>query len=181
MAEFLKFGVVCSLFISAVGFVGCDSGGSGQRQSMSQTGQQLEAQAAVQQQEEQVKQEAERKAQEAQAAAAANQPPAEQPRTKAGRADIGQGGYLTAIAGARRHVLNRVESLAWTQAVQHFQATEGRLPKDHNEFMKKVVEPNGIDLGIKEEGQEFLYDPTPSEEHPWGTLYVVAAEAEATP
>ena len=40
-----------------------------------------------------------------------------------------------------------------------FQATEGRLPKDHDEFMKKVVTPLEINLGYKEENQEFLYDP----------------------
>lgn len=144
---------------------------------MSDVGAQLDAQNAVKTQQEQATAEADRKAQEAQAAVAASQPPAEKPRTEAGRTQIGEGGYLTAIAGARRHVLNRVEDLAWTQGVQHFQATEGRLPKDHNEFMKKIVEPLGIDLGFKEEGQEFLYDPTPTEEHPWGTVYVVTAES----
>jgi hypothetical protein len=39
--------------------------------------------------------------------------------------------------------------------------------------MNKIVKPLGINLGFKEEGQEFLYDPTPTEERPWGTLYVV--------
>jgi hypothetical protein len=33
-----------------------------------------------------------------------------------------------------------------------------------------VIEPNEIDLGFKEEHQEFLYDPS---EPPWGTLYIV--------
>ncbi|MCI0334494.1 MAG: hypothetical protein L0228_14855 [Planctomycetes bacterium] len=135
----------------------------------------LDAQNAAQQQD-QAKSEAERKAQEAQAAA--SQPPAERPRTEAGRGSIGEGGYFTAIAGARRHVLNKVEDLAWTQGVQHFQATEGRLPKDHDEFMNKIVIPLGIDLGFKEEGQEFLYDPT---EGQWGTLYVVEAESQPAP
>jgi hypothetical protein len=166
----------CLLGALAIGITSCDSGSSGPRKSMADVGKQLDAQSSVDKQQEQAKAEADRKAQEAQAAAAANQPPAEKPRTEAGRGSIGEGGYLTAIAGARRHVLNRVEDLAWTQSVQHFQASEGRLPKDHNEFMKKIVEPQGIDLGFKEEGQEFLYDPTPNEDHPWGTVYVVEAE-----
>jgi hypothetical protein len=144
---------------------------------MAEVGAQLDAQTAEQKQQEQAKAEADQKAKDA--AAAAAQPPAEPVRREAGRAPIGEGGYLVAIAGARRHVLNRVDDLAWTQGVQHFQAAEGRLPKDHDEFMKKIVEPLGIDLGFKEEGQEFLYDPTPSEEHPWGTVYVV--EAQTTP
>ena len=36
------------------------------------------------------------------------------------------GGYFSAIVGARRHVMNVVDQLAWMQGVQHFQATEGR-------------------------------------------------------
>jgi hypothetical protein len=160
------------------GVAGCDTGGSGPRKSMAQVGAQLEAEKAAKVQQDQSKLEADRQAEEAEATAAASQPPAEKPRTEAGRAPIGEGGYLVAIAGARRHVLNRVEDLAWTQAVQHFQATEGRLPKDHEEFMKKIIEPLGIDLGFKEEGQEFLYDPTSTEEHRWGTVYVVEAETQ---
>lgn len=159
-----------------VGVTGCGSGESGPRRSMADVGAQLEAQESAQEQEEQAKAEAERRAEET---AAASQPAAEPERKVAGRGDIGEGGYLTAIAGARRHVLNKVDSLAWKQAVQHFQATEGRLPKDHDEFMNKIVQPMGIDLGYKEEGQEFLYDPTPTSEEPWGTLYVVEAETAA--
>lgn len=101
------------------------------------------------------------------------EPPADQGRAVAGRAPIGEGGYFVAIGGARRQILNRLEDLAWTQAVQHFQATEGRLPRDHQEFMTKIIEPLGIDLGYKEEDQEFLYDPN---EGQWGTVYVVAKE-----
>jgi hypothetical protein len=163
-----------------IGVAGCDSSSSntGGGASMDQMAARLETQNDAEKKE-QGRLEAERKAEEArQAAAAASQPAAERPRREAGRAPIGEGGYFTAIAGARRHILNKVEDLAWTQGVQHFQATEGRLPKDHDEFMTKIVEPLGINLGFKEEGQEFLYDPTPDEEHPWGTVYVVESIAE---
>ena len=111
-------------------------------------------------------------------------PPSEQPTTGdtttvAGSATLGQGGgYYSAIAGARRHISHRVESLAWTQAVQHFKAQEGRLPKDHEEFMSKVVAPLEIDLGFIEEDQEFLYDPSEGE---WGTLYVVSKDETPAP
>jgi hypothetical protein len=108
--------------------------------------------------------------QKAAEAAAAAQPPE---RTVAGRGQMEQGGYLTAIAGARRHVLNTVDDLAWIQAVQHFQATEGRLPRDHAEFMSKVVIPLGLNLGHIEEGQEFLYDPQGESDAKVGQLYVV--------
>jgi len=181
MAFYKQASAGCLIGALVIGTAGCDSGDSGPRKSMAEVGNQLEAQSTLDNEQDQAKAEADRKAQESQAAAAANQPPAEKPRTEAGRAPIGEGGYLTAVAGARRHVLNTVEDLAWTQGVQHFQATEGRLPKDHNEFMKKIVEPLGIELGFKEEGQEFLYDPTPDEDHPWGTVYVVAAETPAAP
>jgi hypothetical protein len=163
----------------AVGMAGCDSGGSGPRKSMASVGKQLDAKQAADAQQDAAKAETEREAEEAQAAA--NQPAADKPRTEAGRAQIGEGGYLVAIAGARRHVLNSVEDLAWTQAVQHFEAEHGRLPKDHAEFMEKIVKFHGIDLGYKEEGQEFLYDPTPTEDHRWGTVYVVEAEAQTAP
>jgi hypothetical protein len=158
-----------------VGVVGCDSstnsGGGGA--SMGEMAAALDAKRAAEQKEQQ-RLEAERKAEEARAAAAAAaQPPAERPRKEAGRAPVAQGGYFTAIVGARRHILNQVEDWPWIQAVQHFQATEGRLPKDHDEFMKKIIVPLGINLGFKEEEQEFLYDPTPTEERPWGTVYVV--------
>lgn len=112
--------------------------------------------------------------QAAQAAAAAT--PAEPERKVAGREGVGEGGYYTAIVGARRHVLNQAESWAWKQAVGSFRATEGRLPKDHDEFMKKIVVPLGIDLGHIEEGQEFLYDPKGESDGNFGQLYVVEKE-----
>ena len=135
----------------------------------------LDAQRAAEQNE-QGRLEAERKAEEArQAAAAAALPPAERPRKVAGRAPVGEGGYLTAIVGARRHILNQVDSWAWKQAVSHFKATEGRKPKDHDEFMKKIVIRHEIPLGHIEEGQEFFYDPNAETEDgsDVGVLYVV--------
>ncbi len=177
MATRSQVGKLVILILLGTGIVGCDSstntksGGGGA--SMGDMAAALDARRAAEQKEQQ-RLEADRKAEEARkAAAAAALPPAERPRKEAGRAPVGEGGYYTAIIGARRHILNKVDDLAWTQGVQHFQATEGRLPKDHDEFMKKIVEPLGINLGFKEEGQEFLYDPTPDEEHPWGTVYVV--------
>jgi hypothetical protein len=114
--------------------------------------------------------------QQAAAAQAAQQPPADPERKVAGRGQVQFGGYYGAIAGARRHIMNKVDDLAWTQAVQHFQATEGRLPKDHAEFMSKIVTPLGINLGHIDEGQEFLYDPKGG---PWGQLYVVEKVEES--
>lgn len=108
--------------------------------------------------------------QKAAEAAAAAQPPE---RKVAGRESVEPGGYANAIIGARRHILNKVESLAWVQAVQHFQATEGRLPKDHAEFMSKIVVPLDINLGYLPEGQEFFYDPKGESDAKVGQLYYV--------
>ena len=118
--------------------------------------------------------------QKAAEAAAATQPPAEPERKVAGREGVAPGGYANAIIGARRHVLNKVEDLAWIQGVQHFQATEGRLPKDHAEFMNKIVIPLGINLGHLEEGQEFFYDPKGESDAKVGQLYYVEKSADSS-
>jgi hypothetical protein len=166
--------------------VGCDSstntksGGSG---SMSEMAAALDAKRAEEKKEQQ-RLEAERKAEDArQAAATAALPPEGRPRKEAKRDPVGQGGYYTAIVGARRHILNQIDDLAWGQAVDHFKATEGRKPKDHDEFMKKIVIPLGIDLGYIEENQEFLYDPNAEREdgRDIGQLYVVEKVAEPVP
>jgi hypothetical protein len=167
-----------AVIVCVGGLVGCgspaDSSGGGA--SMEEMAARLDAQEAYQKEQQAA---AEKKSQEAaareaagaeEASQAATEPAAASERQVAGRERVGEGGYYTAIVGARRHVLNRVEDLAWVQAVQHFQATEGRLPKDHNEFMTRIVEEHGIDLGFKEENQEFLYDPSQGQ---WGEVYVV--------
>jgi hypothetical protein len=154
--------------------MGCDSssnsGGGASLDDMAST---MDAEKAVKDQQENAKQEAERAAQQVASDQPAVNAPAEQPRTVAGRPGVGEGGYYTAIVGARRHVLNKVEDLAWIQAVQHFKATEGRLPKDNAEFMSKVIKPLEINLGYKEEDQEFIYDPSVGD---WGEVYVVEKE-----
>jgi hypothetical protein len=165
--------LLCGFVASAIGCGSSDkSGGGGGGTSMDAMAAQLDAQNAARKQQETAA--AEQKAVEAQAA----QTPTEPEKKAAGRGQVQFGGYYGAIAGARRHIMNKLERLPWLQAVQHFQATEGRLPKDHAEFMKKVVEPLGINLGFKEEDQEFLYDPSVP---PWGELYVVAKETAESP
>jgi outer membrane murein-binding lipoprotein Lpp len=162
----------------ALGVSGCDSSSSSGGASMDQMAGAVDAQNAAQKQAaEAVARKAEEDRIAAEKAAAAK--PAEPERKLAGREAVAPGGgYYKAIIGARRHVLNQADRLPWLQAVQHFQATEGRLPKDHNEFMKKIVEPLEINLGYKEENQEFLYDP---HEGQWGEVFVVAKEPAGPP
>ena len=166
-----------ALLVGTILVAGCDSSTSSNTSSgssMDAMASAVDAQKAAQQQE-QARAEAEQQAAAEQAAA--EQQATEPQRQMAGRERVAPGGYANAIIGARRHILNQTESWAWQQAVSHFQATNGRLPKDHAEFMKQVVEPNGINLGFKEVNQEFLYDPNDKTQGPYGTLFVVEKEA----
>jgi hypothetical protein len=95
-------------------------------------------------------------------------------QTTAGAATVGEGGgYYSAIAAAHRHITTRVDDLAWQQAIQHYKATNGSMPKDNDEFMKGVIEGFGIELPPLEEGEEYLWVPDEGE---LGTLYVVRNE-----
>lgn len=168
-------GFAALLFVAVIGCGSSTKSGTSGGTSMDAMADQLDAQSAARKKQEDAA--AANAAAEQQAAAdQAAQTPAEPEKKVAGRGQPQFGGYFGAIAGARRHIMNKLDRLPWLQAVQHFQATEGRLPKDHAEFMAKVVEPLGINLGHKEEDQEFLYDPSVP---PWGELYVVAKETPA--
>jgi hypothetical protein len=83
------------------------------------------------------------------------------------------GGYLRAIAGARRHVMNVVDSISWIQGVRSFKAEEGRKPKNNDEFMKVVVPRYDLQLPRLEEDEEYLYDPNGESDGDFGQLYVV--------
>jgi len=52
----------------------------------------------------------------------------------------------------------KISELAITQSVQHFYATEGRYPKDYNEFMTKVIRENGVRLPTPGLGKHYEYD-----------------------
>lgn len=178
--------VGCSVIVALMSALGCGSSGSSGSTSggasMDTVSAQADAQEAARKREEQAaaaKAAEEKKAAEAQAAQAAQASAAAEMK-KAGRSTVGPGGYYTAIVGARRHILNEAESWAWKQGVQHFRATEGRKPKDNDEFMKKIVIPLEINLGYKEENQEFYYDPNAESDGDLGVLYVVEKEP-ATP
>jgi hypothetical protein len=44
-------------------------------------------------------------------------------------------------------------------AMDLFKALEGRAPKDHAEFMEKIVKENQIQLPVLPEGDRYMYDP----------------------
>jgi hypothetical protein len=45
------------------------------------------------------------------------------------------------------------------KAMQLFKATEGRAPKDHEEFMQRIIKENMIKLPDLPEGDRYVYDP----------------------
>jgi hypothetical protein len=157
-------------------FFGCDSSSSNNSggASMDQMAGAVDAQKSAKQQQDETaaaaKAAADKKAAEEQAA----KPPAEPEKKVVGRAPVAPGGgYYSAIIGARRHILNESESWAWKQGVGSFRATNGRKPKDNNEFMKQVIAAMDIPLPHKEENEEYFYDPKGETDGDYGQLYVI--------
>lgn len=183
MLRRVKLGAACLALVVMAGAEGCDTtgagGSSGGGASMDEMAAAVDRRASSSAGE--ASAEGQQPAESVEPPEATQETPPPDGRRVAGRERVGEGGYFTAIVGARRHVLNTVEGLAWKQAVQHFKATEGRKPKDHEEFMQKIVIPVGIDLGFKEENQEFLYDPSAESEGDLGVLYVVEKAEESPP
>lgn len=71
------------------------------------------------------------------------------------------------------------ERIAFEVAVPHalnlFNASEGRYPTDHEEFMDRIIKENQIKLPVLPVGHEYKYDP---ETH---TLMVVRPKPAAPP
>jgi len=49
------------------------------------------------------------------------------------------------------------------KAVQLFEATEGRKPRSHDEYMSKIIKANLIKLPALPAGQKYIYDPIKGE------------------
>lgn len=170
---FIGFVLIIAISLSVSG-CGSSSSSSSGGASMDQMAGAVDAQKTAKQQQDEAataaKAAADKKAAEEQAA----KPPAEPEKKVVGRAPVAPGGgYYNAIIGARRHILNETESLAWKQGVASFRATNGRKPKDHNEFMKQVITAMDIPLPKKEENEEYFYDPKGETDGDFGQLYVV--------
>jgi hypothetical protein len=168
---------------------GCDSSSNKKSggASMDQMAGAVDAQKTAKEQQQQIdasaKAAADKKAAEA-ATAPVPQPPSE-PKKVGSRPAPEFGGYFGAIAGARRHVMNVVDSIAWIQGVRSFKAEQGRKPKDTAEFMKRVVPTYELQLPRIEDDEEYAYDPNGESDGDFGQLYVVkkgtaAASAPAT-
>jgi hypothetical protein len=185
--------------VMALGVAGCDSSSSskssssGGGTSMDALAGQVDAQNAAKKQEEAAnaaKSAADAAKAAAERKAAEDQAMAQQKKAVGSREVVAGGGYYPAIIGARRHVMNVVDSISWIQGVRNFQGTYGRKPKDTKEFMNVCVKENDLQLPHIEADEEYLYDPNGETAGDFGQLYVVkkqdapseaAASAGTTP
>lgn len=91
-------------------------------------------------------------------------PPPEPVREKAAVGAVVQGhGYGTGPVATPMAIMYRAkEHIAFDIQIPHaldlFKATEGRLPKSHEEFMERIIKENQIKLPPLPEGQRYVYD-----------------------
>ena len=164
--------------VALLATLGCDSSGgkSGGGASMDQVANSVDTQKAAKKAEEDAA--AAKAAADQKAAQDAANAQANAPQKVGGRQTQGLGGgYYAAIIGARRHVMNQVDAIAWIQGVRSFKAEEGRKPKDNKEFMTVVVTKYELQLPKIEEDEEYLYDPNGDTDGDFGQLYVVKKAA----
>ena len=65
---------------------------------------------------------------------------------------------ITAPLEAYQPLKEKVSMIPVIQGIQVFNAMEGRFPKDHAEFMEKVIKQNGIKLPVLPAGKKYEYD-----------------------
>ncbi len=65
---------------------------------------------------------------------------------------------LTGALEAYGPLVEQISKMGIHQAVEMFRATNGRYPKDHDEFMQKVIREGGIRLPKLPGGAEYQYD-----------------------
>jgi hypothetical protein len=98
-------------------------------------------------------------------------PPAETEQVKAeqgvgikGRSlDEYEGVVVTPVKSLFAFKEKAVFDIQIPQALTLFNASEGRNPMNHEEFMEKIVEANNIRLPELPEGHRYLYDPATNE------------------
>ena len=60
--------------------------------------------------------------------------------------------------GAYRPIIEQLMKGQIKQALDFFYVEHERFPKDHAEFMEKVIKPNQIQLPVLPEGYQYAYD-----------------------
>lgn len=79
-----------------------------------------------------------------------------------GRGNYGSGfggGMGTTALSTYVRVQEKVEFLQVDQALKLYKATNGELPKSHEEFMEKIIKANQISLPELQPGDKYIYDP----------------------
>jgi hypothetical protein len=96
-----------------------------------------------------------------------------QDKAKVGSGEKGRGyevGIITTPIASYFAIRERlVYDIQIPEAMKLFNATEGRYPKSHQEFMDRIVKENHLILPQLPEGHRYLYDPkdaTLKVEHP---------------
>ena len=81
-----------------------------------------------------------------------------------GRSLDGESGMLVTPVKAFFSVQEKLTfEVQLTQAMSLYKATNGALPKSHDDFMAQVVKANGINLPKLPEGHTYVYDPQQGE------------------
>lgn len=65
---------------------------------------------------------------------------------------------VTGALEAYQPLKDQITKMAVTKQLQSFHAIEGRWPKDHEEFMEKIIKSSGIRLPVLPAGRRYEYD-----------------------
>jgi hypothetical protein len=76
-----------------------------------------------------------------------------------GKKSRAAGGYFGAIGGARFYAEHSMIFNNMKHSLDLFNASEGRYPNSHEEFMAAIIQANQIALPELDPGVEYLYDP----------------------
>jgi hypothetical protein len=76
-----------------------------------------------------------------------------------GRRSRAAGGYLGAVGATRFYAEHQMIINNINYALKLFEASEGRYPQSHEEFMDKIIRANNIQLPELVEGEEYIYVP----------------------
>lgn len=76
-----------------------------------------------------------------------------------GRKSREAGGYLGTVAATYFESKHKIFHIQVQNQMKTFNAIHDRYPKDHEEFLKEIIEPIGMPIPEMPEGQEAIYDP----------------------
>lgn len=69
------------------------------------------------------------------------------------------GGVITEPVKQYFQISQRIHFTNMEHAMKLYRAEHGKLPQSHDEFMEKIIKPNGIELPELPSGQRYVFDP----------------------